>query len=690
MSSNPADIRNITFAGHGSTGKTTLLEVLLSTGGVIPRAETVDSGKTVSDFTDEEIERKISIHAALAGMEWKGKQLNFIDTPGSSDFLGEIIAGFRAAETAVVLIDAQAGVQIETIKIWRRLNARSMPRIAFINKCDRERADFEKAIEDLRENFEMTFIPVTIPMGVGPEFKGVIDLLENKAYPAHAREDKETASAIPDEFADTVEEYRMALIEAAAEGDDELLEKYFEEGDLSEEEIIRGLQEGLRGNKFVPVLCGVAENACGTIPLLDFLAEIAPSPDGVTEHIVKDGNEEEITISADGEPACFVFKTSIDQFSGRLSYIKVMSGSLTADSELYTLREQQKERVSKLYRAVGKKLIDAKELAAGDIGILAKLDSAKTNDTLASTQEAVAYAPLALPQPVHSLAINATSKKEEDKLNQFIQRIADQDLTFQIRYNTETKENVIAGMGELHINMILDMLREKQKIEAETKVPKVAYRETITKPSGGEYTHKKQTGGHGQYGRVVLEIRPLPRGEQFEFTNAIKGMAVSKGYMPGIEKGLLEAMEAGYLAGYPIVDLSATIVDGKEHSVDSSEMAFKLAARGALQAAMDKAGPVLLEPVYKLTVMTNEQYVGDILSDLSSRRGRVLGQEPVGGGIVEIIAEVPQSELLRYSIDLRSITSGTASFEMEFDHYSPISGKIADDVIAASKREEEE
>ena len=464
------------------------------------------------------------------------------------------------------------------------------------------------------------------------------------------------------------------------------MEKYFEEGTLSEDEIKKGLVKALAQNKIVPVLCGNAETGSGITCLLDFIAEACPSPDGIQEKAKNAGGEEiMVPINPEGSPALMVFKTSIDQFSGKLSFFKAMSGIIHADSEMYNMEIDKKEKIGKIYSCMGKTLSEVKEVAAGDFGVLGKMEHIDTNGTFASVDNHFAYIPLKLPQPVHSVAISAVVKKEEDKLNQGLHRAAEEDLTFQINFNKETKETVISAMGELHLNMILDKIKEKQKVEIETRVPRVAYRETITKTAGAEYTHKKQSGGHGQYGRVIMEISPLPRGKHMEFVNAIKGGSISKGYMPGIEKGIIEGMEEGYLAGYPLVDIATKIVDGKEHPVDSSEMAFKLAGKGALKAAVEQARPVLLEPVASLRVFTDEQYVGDILSDLSSRRGRVLGQEALGGGITEIDAQVPQSEMLRYSIDLRSITSGTASFEMEFDHYDPISGKIAEAVITASK-----
>lgn len=690
MSLTTADIRNIALVGHGGTGKTSLIEQMLYNGGVIPKAELPDSGKSVSDYTSEEIDRKMSIHTSLASMQWNGKQINILDTPGVADFVGEVVASYRASESAVLLVGARSAVQIETIKLWRRLNNRKMPRIIFINKLDKDRADFEQTFADLKDRFEKTFVPVTIPMGTGEDYRGIVNLIENKAYFIHDEGKNDEPADIPADMTDMVEEYRLTLIETAAEGDDELLEKYFEEGTLSPDEIRKGLQEGVRNYKIVPVLCGSTLKNNGIASLLNFINTAAPSPDLYNEKAVDDNGEDIDVPMTESDPfSSFVFKTSIDQFSGKLSYIKVVSGKLNAGTELLNSREMKKEKGSKIYRAIGKKLIETNELVAGDIGILTKQDSVKTNDTLCDPSRILHFKQLALPHPIYSLTVAATSKKAEDKLNEFMHKATEEDLTFTVNFNTETKENVISGMGELHINMILDRIKEKQKIEVETKVPQIAYRETITKSAEAEYTHKKQSGGHGQYGRVLLKIEPIPRGDFFVFENAIKGGSISKGYMPGIEKGILEGMSEGFLAGYPIVDLKATVLDGKEHPVDSSEMAFKLAGKGALKEALNKANTVLLEPVMKLSVYVEDQYLGDILSDLSSKRSRVLGQESLGGGIVEVDATVPQAEMLRYAIDLKSITSGTGSFDMEFDHYEGISGKIAEAVIAASKAKEE-
>jgi len=684
-------IRNVAFAGHGSTGKTALLENLLAAAGVIPKAEASGSGKTVSDYTPEEAEKQISIHTALANVEWEGRKINIMDTPGASDFVGEVVAAFRSSETAVILVDSVSSVQIETIKLWRRLKARKMPKIVFVNKMDKERADYDKVMEDLKTQFPAgNFVPVSFPKGAAAGFEGVIDIVTQKFYAAPGSGVKEKMADLPEDLKGTVEEYRNALIEAAAEGDDELMEKYFEEGTLSDDDLFLGIREALEQEKFVPVFCGAGEKGSGIVSLLNFVALCAPSPLGIAEKAEdKDGNPMEAIIDPALPASLMVYKTSIDQFSGKLSYFKAMSGTIHAESEYINMDTGKKERIGKLFTCQGKKLNEVKEVAAGDFGIINKVDSLQTNVTLADAERLVHYVPLALPKPVHTVAITATAKKEEDKLNQFLHRAAEEDLTFQVHFDPETKETVVSAMGELHLNMILDKIKDKQKVSMETRVPRVAYRETISKKADAEYTHKKQSGGHGQYGRVVMEIFPLDRGEQMSFENAIKGGSISKGYMPGIEKGLIEGMDEGFLAGYPLVDIGFRIVDGKEHPVDSSEMAFKLAAKGALKAAVEKAGPSLLEPIMKIRVFAEETYVGDILSDLSSRRGRVLGQESLGGGITEIDALVPRAETLRYSIDLRSITSGTASFEMEFDHYDPISGKIAEGVIADSKRDEE-
>lgn len=676
-------IRNIAISGHGGTGKTTLVEQILADCGVLSKPERVETGKTVSDFTEEEIARKISIHASLSHGNWKNVKINLLDTPGAGDFVGEVIAAFTASDAVMLVLGADVGVQIETIKLWRRLAALGIPRFVAVNKMEKERADFDKCIADLKEKFKAAFVPVIVPIGSGADLAGVVDLVEMKA-----RIDGKEAP-IPAAFQAKADAYRQALTESAAEGDDALIEKYFSEGKLSNEEVRQGLRRGLREGKLIPVLAVSALSNVGVDSLMDFVVAEVPAPSGELKASDAEGKETVRKLDSSGAPACFVFKTAIDQFTGKITYFKVLSGRMSVDADIINVREGKKERVTKLYICQGKKLEETSDLEAGDLGILTKSASLRTNDTLSAPDHAIRYPVLQLPQPVHSLAISAVNKKDEDKMNQMLQRAAEEDLTFRINYDKETRETVISGMGELHISMILDKIREGQKIEMETKVPKVAYRETITGTGGAEYTHKKQTGGHGQYAKVEMEVHPLPRGEKYKFTNAIFGGSIPKNFIPAVEKGVIDALEAGVLAGYPVVDVEAKVTDGKHHPVDSSELAFKLAARESFRESMRKAKPVLLEPVMNLTVFVDDQYLGDVLSDLSGKRGKVSGQNPIGGGIQEIKAQVPHSELLTYALDLKALTSGTGSFEVEFDHYSPISGRLAEEVIKATEAAKE-
>lgn len=690
MSVETKDIRNIAIIGHNGTGKTNLIEQMLYYSGALTRPETVDSGKTVSDYTEEEIARKISIHTSLASTTWDGKTINILDTPGTADFIGEAICAFRATEAALMLVDGREGAQIETIKLWRRLDERNKPRAVFINKMDKERASFRKVIDSLEEEFTSHYVPVVMALGEAEEFRGVINLIENQAYEYHEG-GKETPMEIPEKYAAVVEDFRGRLIENAAEGADDLIEKYFEEGTLTPDEIRRGLKEGLKANRIVPVFCGATDKGAGITSLLNFIKNNFPSPLGVEEYIIgREGEETTLPITPEGNASAYCFKTTLDQFSGKLSFLKVVTGVITPDTELFNNEIGKKAKPGKLYRALGKKLTETDALQAGDIGVVTKFDIADTNSTLVANADMKRkFRPLRLPQPVYELAIKADDKKSEDKMNDALHKVAEEDLTFVMKYNEETKESIIGGMGELHINMILDRIRDKQKIVIHTKTPKIAYRETITKKSGlAEYSHKKQSGGHGQFGRVVMEIEPIERGKYYEFTNSIKGGAISKGYIPGIEKGILESMQEGYLAGYTLVDIGVNLIDGKEHPVDSSEMAFKLAAKGAMEIALSKAGCVLLEPFMKLEVFVENEYLGSILSDLSSKRGRVLGQEEKGH-LTAVRAEVPMAELRNYAIDLKSMTSGTGSYELEFDHYETLNGKLAEDVIAEAKREKE-
>ncbi len=670
MSIASSDIRNVAIIGHGGTGKTSLMELALVRGGEVPKFAPVDAGKSVSDRTEEEIARGISIHTALGHLEWNGAKVNLLDTPGSADFIGEAVAALHVAETAIVTVGADVGVQIETAKLWRRLEAAAKPRIVFVNQMDKEHASFADTLADLRAKLPGTFVPVAVPIGAGAGFSGVVDLLRGTAL---VQDDgREAAADVPSELADEVEQYRQDLIEGAAEGDDVLMEKYLDEETLSDEEIRTGLAIALRSGAVVPVVAGAVTAGAGVTSVLDLVQLAAPAPDASAAD------------AADG-PEAFVFKTSLDQYSGKLSWIRMMQGTLKPDTELTNQRDRKKERISKVYLLQGGKLTETPALATGDVGVLTKLSTAATGDTLAQGSD-VSYPPLDLPQPVHAVTVAAASKKDDDKLGQFLARAGEEDPTFKVAYNGETRENVASCMGELQLTVVLDKIKRAAKIEVETKVPRVGYRETIAGSAAAEYQHKKQTGGHGQYAKVEIKVKPVPRGgEEFQFVNQIFGGAISRGYIPGVEKGLREGMTSGVLAGYPVMGIEVTLVDGREHSVDSSELAFSLAARGALRDALGKARPVLLEPISNLTVSVEEHYLGDVLSDLSGRRGRIQGQEPIGGGMLEVKALVPQAELLRYAIDLKSMTSGTGSFEVEFAEYAPVTGRLADDVIKRSQ-----
>lgn len=678
------DIRNFAVLGHGQSGKTTLIEHLLFTAGKIDVAQSVTSAKTVCDYTAEEIERRISIYAKLIDIDWKDRHFNFWDTPGASDFFGEVILALRSSENALLVLDGKSGVQIETIKYWRNLNERNKPRIIFVNKLDEERADYEACLKDVRNQFQTEIFPVTLPIGNAENFSGVLNVLTGKAYKIGDK-GLEKEIPIPPDMQEPYKSARAVLAGAAAEGSDDLLIKFIDEGELSDEEIAEGLSLAISQNRIVPAFAGSAEKNIGLKSLLDFIADIIPSPEGALETVRTAEGDKTVKLSSDGEFSGFIVKTSNDQFSGRLSYVKAITGNLAADTDLYNINEKKKERIGKLFKPFGKKLVEIKNLCAGDIAVVAKLSNTKTNDTLSTNENTLPFAPMKMPSPNYSLAVSTEDKRIADKMSELLFQLCDEDITLSFAYNAETAQNILSGMGELHIVNALDKVKSTIKAEIQTSLPKVAYRETIQRKAQAEYTHKKQSGGHGQFARVVLSIEPLPRGENYTFSNAVFGGAISKGYIPGVEKGVIEAMEKGVLAGYPVVDVASTVLDGKEHPVDSSEMAFKIAARQAFKDAMRNAGAVLLEPIMNLSVLVQSEYLGDIMSDLSSKRGRILGQTSLSNGIEELKAQVPGKELLRYAIDLRSITSGTGSFEMDFDHYEPITGKLAEQIIAEAE-----
>ena len=688
MSLSCKNLRNVAIAGHNGTGKTSLNESILFCTNVIAKKESVESGRTVSDFTDEEISKKISVHTSFSFFKYGDITVNLLDMPGTADFVGECVCGFRSCESAIMLVDPKIGPQIETFKLWRRLELRNKPRLVFLNKMDKDDSDFDGVLAKIKEDFHSDFLIFSLPIMNGGKFAGVYDLLHDKAYSC-AEGQKEKEIPVPEDLKAKREGIYQQMVEKAAESDDALMEKFFEEGTLPYEDVVKGLGTCYSQNLFVPVMAGSAQLNSGVVALLDFIRDIAPNPEGKRDYKY-DANKERINayISEQGQFSGYVFKTVIDQFSGKLSYIKVVTGAIGVDTEYSSTLSSKKEKPGKLYKSIGKKLVEVNELVTGDIGIIAKSQGLETNATLAQgVVDKTVYASLMFPSPTYSLALVVPNKQDEVKITEFLKRVCAEDMTFRLEYNAETSETTIHGMGEIQVGMILDRIKEKLKITVQTKLPEIAYRETITKRVPlTEYTHKKQTGGHGQFARVVIDVEPLPRGEEYKFANVIKGGAVSKGYVPGIEKGLHDAMQEGFLAHYPMVDVSITLVDGKEHPVDSSEMAFRMAASGALKAALSKAGAVLLEPFSKVWIYADETYMGDILSDISTRRGRVISDESLGGGMRKIYAEFPDASLRDYSIALKSITSGTASFDTEPSHYEVLQGKLAEDVINARNK----
>jgi elongation factor G len=687
------NIRNVCIIGHDGTGKSTLLEAMLFVTGKINSMGSSESGNLVSDFDDEEKKRQMSISNALACIEHDGVKINVIDTPGKAGFVGDQRAALQVADLAVLVVDAVDGVQIETEKAWRYLKENNVPRVIFVNKMDRERASYEKVIDNLKNSLKVNVATLCLPVEEGPAFSAVIDIIDMKMMKPKGDGNKVDSLDVPTEFADAAEEAKMNLVEQAAEGDDELIEKFLEGEELTDEEMRRGINEQLVEGRLSSVICGSATKKIGIWNLIKVISRYAPSPGIHSEYTghKKDNPEESVTVAAkDDSPfSAVVWKTYIDQFSGRFSYIKIISGTLGPDSEVLNPVRDQKERISKVYSMMGGKMLEVPKLHSGDLGVVLKLENTVTMDTLCDPKNPVVLPLIEMPHPVYSLAVEAVNKSDEDKLSQFFHRVTDENPTITYAFNPETKETVLSGMGDLQLGIILDALREKSKIEVETREPRVAYRETITKKAESQYKHKKQSGGHGQYGEVYFRVWPQQRGEGFEFKDSIVGGVVPKQYIPGVQKGVQEGLQEGVLGKYPVVDVGVEIYDGSYHSVDSSEMAFKIASRNCLKKAMEAAGPQLLEPVMKVRIFVDKEFMGDILNDVTSRRGRVLGMdnaEDSGSSISVVNAQIPLAEMLRYSIDLKSMTSGKATFETEFSHYDPVTGKVAEKVIEARKK----
>jgi len=685
-------IRNVALISHGGAGKTSLAEALLYTAGAINRLGKVDAGTTKTDFDAEEIKRKITINTSLAPVEWKGVKINLLDTPGFFDFIGEVAGALRVADAAIVVVSATSGVEVGTEKVWSYADENNLPRLVFVNRMDRENANFSKVLAQLQEFFGLSVVPMQLPLGAEASFKGIIDLVKMKAFTFSEDEKKLTEGEIPADLLEAAEENREKLIEAVAESDDDLLLKYLEGEPLTDEEINNGLRSGILVGKIIPVMCGAATLNYGTQPLLDAIVNNLPSPAaaGSIKTTKGDGGEEtEVKIKADDPVSAFVFKTFADPFVGKISYFKVYSGTLSGDSQLHNANKGKDERLGQIFTMLGKNQINLDKVPAGDIAAVAKLQLTVTGDTLCDKHRPLTYPPIEFPEPVTTYAVEPKKQGEEDKMANGLARFLEEDPTFRMERNAETKQTLISGMGELHLEIITSKLAQKFAVEVVLKLPKVPYKETIRGTAKVESKHKKQSGGRGQYGHVFIEFSPLPTGEGFEFEDKIFGGAVPRQYIPAVEKGLREAMESGVLAGFPVVDIKASLYDGSYHSVDSSEMAFKIAASLAFKKGMEQANPILLEPIMYVEVTVPEPFMGDIMGDMNSRRGRILGMESAGGNQV-IKANVPMAEMLKYSADLRSMTQGRGSFTMRFDHYEEVPPHIAEQVIAEAKAEQKE
>jgi elongation factor G len=680
------DIRNVGVVGHGDSGKTSLTSALLFTAGATSRLTKVDEGNTVTDFDEEEIQRKISISTALAYAEWKKAKINFLDTPGYNIFLNDTRASLAAADSALVVVDAVAGVEVQTEKVWDFANEFNLPRALVINKLERERAGFQRTLDSIQSHFGRTAIPVQLPWGAEREFKGVVDLVRMKAYSYKLDSDgKGQETDIPADMADAAQKAHEVLVEMVAEGNDALLEEFFDKGTLPVEHILDGLNNALRERRLYPVLCASALHNIGSDQILNFIVDNLPAPtDRGTVEAKQNGNEVARKIR-DAEPvSAFVFKTTADPFAGRITFFKVYSGVLKNDANLHNVQRGSAERLSHISCALGKTLTPVTDLHAGDIGAVAKLKDTLTGDTLADKGALVEYPAVKLPEPSIAFAIEAKSRQDEDRMGNAIHRILEEDQSLRFFRDPQTKEFLLGGSGQQHVEIVVSRLKKRYGVDVALKAPKIPYRETIRGKADVQGRHKKQTGGHGQFGDCWIRMEPLPRGAKFEFVNEIFGGSIPKNYIPAVEKGIIEAAQNGFLAGYPMVDFRVVLYDGSYHDVDSSELSFKLAARKAFKNAMAEAKPTLLEPIMNVEIQAPVEYAGDLMGDLNSRRGRVAGMDTKGSTQI-IRAKVPMAEMLNYQNDLTSMTQGRATFSMEFDHYDFVPAMQADKIIAAAK-----
>jgi elongation factor G len=677
-------IRNVVLLSHQGAGKTSLTESMLFSSGAIQRLGSVEDGTATSDYDPLEVERHMGINLSLLPFEWQGVKLNLIDTPGYADFIGEVRSGLRVTEGAIVVVCAASGVEVGTEQMWGDAEKANLPRLIFVNKMDRDNADFFSTLKGIQAKLSPRCLPLQLPIGSQSDFQGIVDLVTMKAYTGANLQEAE----IPSTLQEQAEASREKLVEAVVEIDDELINKYLEGEPINNEEIFAALKKSTLAGKLVPIFTGSALQGIGTQQVLNGICSYLPSPEEKDAFVAKNvstGDQEDVNPNSESPLSSLVFKTSADPYVGKLSYFRVYSGIISSNSQVWNANKNSVERIGQLFTMLGKNQQQVPQVAAGDIGAVARLSLTTTGDTLCAREHPLIFSGIEFPEANFSMAIQPQTKSDLDKMSTVLPRICEEDPSLQTRREADTNEFIISGVGDSHLEIVKGKMRRKFGVEVKLDPPKIPYKETITMSTKAEYKHKKQSGGHGQYGHVFLELEPLPRGGGFEFDKKIFGGAIPQNYIPSVEKGVNEAKQEGSLAGYPAVDMKVTLYDGSFHSVDSSDIAFKIAGAQALKKGLSQGQPVLLEPIMNLTITVPEMYTGDIASDLNTKRGRVLGMNP-SDGINVIEAQAPYAELLSYAIDLRSMTQGRASFAMEFDHYEEVPAHLTQKIIADKKK----
>lgn len=692
MKEDVARVRTFAIISHGGAGKTSVAEAMIFGAGATTRLGKVDESSSVLDFEPEEIKRKATISSSVYSFTWKKQPFTLIDTPGDFNFIAETKTSMQGGDSVVVLADAVDGVRVQTEKVWEFANEFKQPKIVFINKMDRERADFAKTVQAVQNVFGNNCVPLQIPLGAAESFKGVVDILAGKAY-VYGGDDsgKFEIKDMPEDLSSLADQYKEAIVEHVAETNDELLEKYLETGELSPEEIKAALRDAVMSGKLIPIACGSGMVNRGIQPLLDLIAECMPSPldrGGVEGRTLKGDSQALREPDPDAPFSSIVIKTVSDPYAGRLSVLRIFSGTLTPDSTVFNANKAVKERFGQLLRIKGKNQEPIESAGPGDIVAVAKLKETVTQDTLCSEKEPIVFPAIEIPPAIYSLAVEPKSKGDEEKIFSSLSRLMEEDLTLKLQRNDETREMILSGMGEIHIEAVVEKLRRKFGVEVNLKLPKVSYKETIKGKARVQGKYKKQSGGRGQYGDCWIEIEALPRGEGFQFYDKIVGGVIPRQYIPAVEKGIVEALNEGPLAGHPVVDFKVDLVDGSFHTVDSSEMAFKIAGSMAFKKGVMEAKPTLLEPVMEMEITVPDDAMGDIIGDLNSRRGRVLGMETKGNKQI-VKANTPLSEVLKYAPDLRSMTAGRGMFTMKFSHYEEVPGPLQEKIIELAKKDRE-